>query len=190
MSRILEDTHGESGANMKIIYLFLGTIIFSVFVPSCSNSNPNQAAHNNPTKSDATPDQLKALSNNPFFKALSAMPKTDQFVHELGQKARTNLDLVGLSRWAESIAQSNLRSRKISFEEIPKDVREFQSPLIPFSKIEVIADTRSPVIWVEWGGGFGHWGLALTTNTAALATVRIHTELVTNRIYVFMTTDQ
>ena len=118
------------------------------------------------------------------------MPKTDQFVRDFAEKARTNLDLVGLRRWAHDLQAPEPKPRAISYDEIPKDIRDLEAPLNPFCKLEMVSDIAIPILWVEWGGGFGHWGLALTTNAVALETKRIRIEIVTTDVYGFITTDQ
>jgi hypothetical protein len=138
---------------------------------------------------DLSPEQLNALTNLPFIRWLRSLPKSDVFVRDLAIRLRKSRDLPALSQWAQRLASESKGDRRIKAEEIPLTFRSIEPAFSPFGNVKRNPETGDSMVFVEWGGGFGHWGFVFTTNRAALQELRLQIEPVTNGIFAFVTID-
>jgi hypothetical protein len=130
---------------------------------------------------------LKTMSKDALIREWTSLPSTDRFVRDLAERAKITVDLPLARTWAINLPLRNKREELVA-SEIPQTLRNMEPTAGAFGRIERRPDGSSAV-FIEWGGGFGHWGLAFTTNRAVLANWRIVTEVVTDDVYAFATVD-
>ena len=95
---------------------------------------------------------------------------SEQHVDDLAEDARKAIDPAELQQWATSALQAyqlNNGNYTIPTNTIPASLRNLQSEDSTYEDISIDADKSLPPesrsVWVTWGGGFGHWGMAVGT---------------------------
>lgn len=106
----------------------------------------------------------KYMRESPLYRSFVEGPdyktSTQQFLERIKAKHRPK----ELQDWAQKLLnlhESDKESVTVPYNEVPSFILKLDPPLEPL----VVVFPKSHVM-VDWGGGFGHWGLFLATTKA------------------------
>jgi hypothetical protein len=102
------------------------------------------------------------------FRWLKGEDGHEQTLHDLADDAKKSVDPVALQSWAMTIIQQHPQadsSYNIPRDQVPSDIRNFEGKGWPLHQ----ASMRDGAVWLQWGGGFGWWGLCVGPPTFKIA---------------------
>jgi hypothetical protein len=67
------------------------------------------------------------------------------------------VDPIVLQTWAAAVVKTNELGHQLSRSDLPGSVRLMNGPTS--SDISTFADMKGKAVFLNWGSGFGHWGI-------------------------------
>lgn len=161
----------------------------SITLLSCSRDHSNRVHSIAMPPKTLTSQQWEQLTNNPKIKAWFALPSTDAFLQSFSKKVQTEINLESARAWANQFLNSHTTAASFGAGEIPQSIKELEPSATAFGSIDRDTADGSSVLFVEWGGGFRHWGLAFTHSEELLKRRRVQVTSISKGVYAFVTVD-
>ena len=105
----------------------------------------------------------KMMREDPLFRYFMEQPDYKTQTRQFLDRVRAKHQAKQLQDWAQQVLEKHKDAKEssgIPHEDIPSFILNLDPPLEPF----VIVFPRSHVT-IDWGGGFGHWGLFVGDST-------------------------
>ena len=136
-----------------------------------------------------TSQQWEQLTNNPKIKEWFTLQSTDAFLESFSMKVQNGLNVESARAWANHFLKSHTTAANFDAIEIPKTIKDLEPNAAAFGSIERDAADGSSVLFIEWGGGFRHWGLAFSESENLLKRRRAQFRSISAGVYTFISVD-
>lgn len=172
---------------MKPKYHVSALLVVCVGLMNCSSQRTRSSSENfSPNQAKSTEDELPA--DHPIRKTFAAMPSNQKLLEDFTARAANNLNTTEAIAWAKEVTKGAMKEGRISSDNIPDTIKMLETRFTAFATWG--KNPGESPIFVEWGGGFRHWGLVFAEKEGVLKSFRIIYQPITNGLFTFVSTDQ